>query len=80
MIYYNGYGARRKDPVCTYDTKVEVQCEVAKKGYVYMKCNFFEKWIIRGVIRYVNVKRLKDRLAYTYVNVGKCANVPDEVK
>ncbi|XP_020700840.1 uncharacterized protein LOC110112836 [Dendrobium catenatum] len=39
-----------------------------------MKYNFCEKRITGGV------KGLKDHLARTYVNVGQCAKVPDEVK
>ncbi|KAI0526896.1 hypothetical protein KFK09_002489 [Dendrobium nobile] len=67
-------GTKRKDPAWKYGAQVEVSGEGAKKGYVYMKCNFCEKRITGGV------KRLKDHLACTHVNVGPCAKVPDEVK
>ncbi|XP_028552223.1 uncharacterized protein LOC110098778 [Dendrobium catenatum] len=67
-------GIRRKDHAWKYETQVEVSGEGAKKIYVYMKCNFCEKRITGGI------KRLKDHLACTHVNVGPCTKVPDKVK
>ncbi|KAL0911427.1 hypothetical protein M5K25_019567 [Dendrobium thyrsiflorum] len=57
-----------------YGTQVEVSREGAKKEYVYIKCNFSEKCITGSV------KRLKDHLACTHVNIGQCTKVPEEVK
>lgn len=67
-------GGKRKDPAWKYGTQFEVPGEGAKKGYIYLKCNFCDKRITGGV------KRLKDHIGGTHRNAGACEKVSDDVK
>ena len=59
-------GVRRKDPAWKYSIQVEILGEGTKKRYIYLNYKFCDKRITGGV------KRLKEHLACTYVNVDAC--------